>query len=125
MRILRKKRLITLVALLVLALHFTSADAFTRNFVYDFTHHIPGPVYNGTKSKINISLKVTSWGSSSFTIKQVKSGIFSSTTYATKNIAKKNGNKQTISFSNHGGCQYQFWKASDGKRIIGTGTIVW
>lgn len=106
-------------------LSFSYSIAFSRSFVYDFAHYLPSRVYNGKAQKIKISFNVSHWGSKSFVVKQVSNDIFFSKTYATKTINKKAGNKQTITFSNHGSCQYQFWKKEDGKRIQGTGKINW
>lgn len=125
MRKFKKKRLFTLIVLLSILLLGSNASALSRCFSYDFSHYLPGYVYYGEKDTIKITLMVDSWGSNKFTVKQVKNGIFSSKTYAKKIIQRKNGNKQIIKFKNHGGCQYEFWKSSDKKRIKGTGKIVW
>lgn len=125
MKKINKKRFATLIVVSLILLFGTYAGAESRCFAYNFTHYLPGYVYYGKKDTIKITLTVDKWGSKEFTVKQVKNGIFSSKTYAKKKIQKKNGNKQTIKFSNHGGCQYEFWKASDGKKIEGVGKIVW
>lgn len=99
--------------------------AFSRSFVFDFSHYLPSKVYKGNEKTIKINVDVSVWGSDSFYIKQVSNSLFSKKTYATKYIKKSSGNKQTVTFSNNGSCQYQFWKKDDKKRIQGTGTIKW
>lgn len=103
------------------------AAAYSRYFAYDFSHHIEGYVYYASKDKCKPSVDVASWGSSSFYIKQVKWHVFSTTTVTSKTFYKSNGNKQSKTFNQEIGrpYQYQFWKAQDEKRIIGTGKIDW
>ena len=122
-----KRKMRKMVTAVVLACMFvgTYSMAFSRSFVYDFSHYLPSQVYNGKAERIKISLNVSHWGSNSFVIKQVSNGIFSSEVYATKTVKKKKGNKQVVYFNRHASCQYQFWKKQDGKRIQGTGKITW
>lgn len=126
MRNLSKKRLVGLTVFISVMMLGIGANAQSRCFAYDFTHHIAGYVYYGNRDTIKITYDVDSWGGSSkFIVKQTKGGIFSKKTLDKKNIYKKNGKKQSIKFDNHGGCQYELWKAEDGKRIKGFGKIIW
>ena len=125
-----KNKKIKIIALILCISIFSTGilvSAMNRKFAYDFTHYIEGRVYYGPNNKCKITLDVDSWGSDSFYIKQVEYHIFGSKTITSKTFYKKNGNKQTKTFTYvaNRGYEYQFWKKQDGKRIIGTGKIEW
>lgn len=123
-----KKVLGIFVLTAIMMLPAISAFAYyTKNFTFDMTHQLTIGTYKSTRGWTDATVNMSSWGgATTFAIKVFDESLFNAPYLGEMTFTKSSAGSPYSDFiyttTGHS-YDYEIWKAQDGKRIIGSGSL--
>ncbi|MCR5837355.1 MAG: hypothetical protein K6G88_12695 [Lachnospiraceae bacterium] len=121
----------TLLCIIFLLSFSLTVYAAEKPFTYNFKHQLAmRGHYKATRSSADFAIHTTTNKSNSnyFTIKQFKYKFFDENEFITKKsiyCAKDSAGYCSFSTTKNTSYTYEFWKSTDGKYIVGSGTLTY